>query len=193
MMSNLHWHDLIPSILFSCAIFWVFIYFVKKIKAQDLAIEKYSDVLNGFMENEGKPYTSIDIAFSEDAIINDMPIEIKNIADNFKKGYDFLHVKFKKDYGGVPEHHHRNSDELMYVLSGSLIIKTEYTDKKLFASLISDKCSSEVTHIGPGGFHYIPKRCKHTLTITEDTEIIIVARPPIFTRIGRLYEKLFKK
>jgi len=192
-MNEWHLANHIPSIMFSGAILWAFLYFVKKIKAQDTAIEKYSEVLNVYMESDNVKYTTIDMAFSKEVVPNEMPIELKAIASDLSKGYDFLHVKFKKDYGGVPEHYHRNSDELMYVLKGSLQVKTDYRHRNIFARLISNKCESEVSYIAKGKWHYIPRQCKHTLTITEDTELIVVARPPLFTRIGRLYEKFFKK
>jgi len=113
----------------------------------------------------------------------DESVYIRLIEHNAKKGYDFFHIVCNKPGSKVFKHSHISSNELIYCLSGDVLLKIEgrgkksFTEKKLYS----------------GDSALIRKGKTHSIKFIKESELIVIAKPPLFTRLGALYEKIFNK
>ena len=105
------------------------------------------------------------------------------IADEFSKGYDFIVVEEQVKEIKTPVHKHKRTNELIYMLSG-----------KIKVSRLNKEDDYEIEDIlSPGNWIFIESGTEHYIKIIEPAKYIIVAKPPLFSRIGKFYEFLFKK
>lgn len=108
---------------------------------------------------------------------------------NIKKGYDFIRVT--QDIGShVPLHKHKRTNELFYVLEGKIDIYN--CGRNTSAEECINSCINKVT-LSEGESLFIKSGNEHCVMIIEPAKYLIIAKPPLFSRIGKLYEFLFKK
>jgi mannose-6-phosphate isomerase-like protein (cupin superfamily) len=130
-----------------------------------------------------------DVRFSDDVIIADDKYgTLSLIADKYDKGYDFIIVEQPEIGSVVPKHDHLRSKELFYVLEGEINICLDSTMKH-----DSDgKCKDSV-NLKPHDWFFIKAKQEHSIQVMQPAKYIVIAKPPLFSRIGNFYEKHFKK
>jgi mannose-6-phosphate isomerase-like protein (cupin superfamily) len=106
-----------------------------------------------------------------------------------KKGYDFIRVTHGSNTH-VPLHKHKRTNELFYVLEGKMDIYN--CGKHATIEECLKTCTSKKT-LSKGESLFIKSGNDHCIVIDEPTKYLIIAKPPLFSRIGKMYELLFKK
>jgi len=130
-----------------------------------------------------------DTKFSEDTIIlDDKYGTLSLIADKYNKGYDFIIIDQPKVGAIIPVHKHNRTKELFYMLEGELTICLDET----YHPDCVEHCLGLIT-LKPHDWYFIQAKKAHCIKIVKPAKYIIIAKPPLFSRIGKLYEKLFKK
>lgn len=106
------------------------------------------------------------------------------IGREVKKGYDLIHVRVKDGFF-TPFHMHRNSEEFVYVLRGSLnvffceeeMINDECEDKVETSGIISG--IRDIVELKSGDYIMLKNNESHSVSSSEESEFIIVALPPL--------------
>jgi len=112
------------------------------------------------------------------------------IADGFTKGYDFILIEQPKAGSQIPLHKHKRSNELFYVIDGK--IKVFVCDKNTATAACMEGCNN-ATELTAGDWLFVKAKKEHCIEVVEPAKYIIIAKPQLFSRIGKLYEVLFKK
>ena len=120
---------------------------------------------------------------TEDTIhYNSNALSVHVVEKDVKKGYDFMVVEHGIGYIS-PRHSHVVSDELFFIISGSLKVT------------MFEKGNISVVTLNPGDSYYVPHGVQHQIQITDVCKFITVAKPPLLSRNGNLngWFKKFKK
>lgn len=96
------------------------------------------------------------------------------IAPDENKGYDFI-VSTLPKYYTTPLHFHIRSNEFVYILEGRISITTNGVE----------------TILGPEQYQYITSKHSHILTAIETSKIIVIAKPPLSSRIMSTIKRWF--
>lgn len=134
---------------------------------------------------EFKPHSKKKLISTYNQNINN---DIKFIASQIDKGYDFIDTTYSSGYYFGP-HIHYLSNEFFYIISGKIKIKKCKFTKKNCNNCIYEKCvlfenkehfeTMETINIGPGEWAYIEKDIYHTFEVLEETHCIVITVPPI--------------
>lgn len=133
---------------------------------------------------------SMDIMFTTDQeVAHGKTNTLTLIEDDHNKGYDFIHMR--QDAGVVmPPHKHRRTNELFYIISGKIefsVCNKGTPPEDCIALAVN-------TSILEAGDHFFVKSgFEHSFIVIEPAEYLVIAKPPLFSRIGKIYELLFKK
>jgi len=127
----------------------------------DLNVEDY----DGIVDN-----TAIFDCLKESSNSNVIMNEIRK--DN-KKGYNFMILKHRNNGDAIFPHSHNRSNEFVYVMNGKLRI--------LFHN--DGKDNDERVDLDVGGSILIKRgRIHSTISLTDETNYIVVAKPPLFDK-----------
>ena len=91
---------------------------------------------------------------------------IEWIAKEIDKGYDFYRMRMPKGYNSL-NHRHNFSDEFFYVLDGSIYV---------------NHSSGQVEQLSGGEYAFIKKSNFHSVIATEDSDVIVIAKPSLVRR-----------
>jgi len=122
----------------------------------------------------------VDVYFDKDCLTEKVkaPLNIINIAGDITKGYDFFLCNTKeKQTVDITKHKHNKTNEFFYMLKGKMLLYHEKDDPVT----IKEK-----------EWVYLPKGEFHGFKVYPDTEYILIAQPPLFTRIGKSWKKLLR-
>jgi mannose-6-phosphate isomerase-like protein (cupin superfamily) len=164
-------------------------HFVRSRK-QDAAIETFIHLYNFRLKDVYKKY-GVDVKYNKEIETPTTPGDMRLIGREVSKGYDFIHFVLKKDAKFVPPHTHKRVNEFFYLLSGKIILHT-LKSKKPCSVFIPEDCDSSKT-LNSGDWFYVEHGKQHCIEILQNSEGILVAQPPLFSRIGNFYEKIFKR
>jgi hypothetical protein len=104
------------------------------------------------------------------------------LEQDFDKGYDLFYANRKKGES-EPKHMHGRAKELFILLNGKMKINQYDENKRYVTSIIlDDKISTWL----------VRNKIYHTIEYLEDCEFLVIAHPPIFTRIGRIYDRAIR-
>ena len=163
----------------------------KRLQTYDTQIDGLSNTFN--TQFEGLDYSLIsssDIKFREitrKGTVTGNGGVVRIIGNEFAKGYDFIHSSYAEPGYSSPVHVHKAASEFFYVLRGKIQVK-EY-----------DKMSAEelepvrIITLAPGEEYLVKRGVVHSVSILDKTELIVIAKPPLFKRAGSLYERIFKR
>jgi mannose-6-phosphate isomerase-like protein (cupin superfamily) len=100
------------------------------------------------------------------------------LGENLRKGYDFFVCEFEGEADElIPWHRHRRSAEFFYILEGKLIISIDDT----------------INEVHAGEFLLVPATKMHSIHLSVPCKFITIAKPSLFSRMGKIYDKLRKK
>lgn len=112
------------------------------------------------------------------------------IADEHTKGYDLILIEQPEVGSVVPMHKHKKANELFYMLEGA--IRVYACDKGIKVKNCFEGCK-KATELKNDDWLFVKANRDHCVEVLEPAKYLIIAKPPLFSRIGKLYEFLFKK
>jgi len=177
------------SIIFTVVFLAMFIYGINKNIVYSTKVSELAKKLNllapDSLDEYADVHTNLDFA-SADPNYGILSL----VADKYHKGYDFIIIDQPKAGSQVPLHRHKRSNELFYVLKGK--IRIYICDKKATVADCLEGCE-KATELSVGDWLFVEAKREHCIEVIKPTKYIVIAKPQLFSRIGKLYEFLFKK
>lgn len=176
-------------IIFSLVFMVMFVYGMKRNLAYSTKVSDLAERLTLIAPEVFADYADIHCSLSP----NDLAVDFGKftvIAGEFTKGYDLILIEQPKAGSTIPIHKHKLANELVYVLEGSLnIFACENKDK-------SHDCTKDCKNVRllkKGDWSFIKAKVDHCVEVVSPTKYLVIAKPPLFSRIGKLYEFFLKK
>lgn len=110
---------------------------------------------------------------SDDIHYNTNALSVHVVEKDVKKGYDFMVVEHGVGYIS-PQHSHVVSDELFFIISGSLNLTMFH------------RGGINTVVLNAGDSFYVPHGVQHQLHIPDICKFITVAKPPLLSRNGSI-------
>jgi len=178
----------IDTLIFVLFLIITFIIIYYKNKHYTFSISEIERKMKITLLEKGKDLLSADVYFTEVGE-NSHPVNpgllITSIGSFLPKGYDFLLNKFIGDeIHRIPTHKHKRSSELFYVLKGKI---------KLYIYNGNSNNVIKERELGPNEWAFISPGNEHYLDIFGPSEFIIIAKPPLFSRMAKVYDKIKSK
>jgi len=177
-----HAHYLIFGSLFTLMYFVA----IRKNMKYSLELSFLSNRVNLLVPQTEKESVDIKFDININEIVEDTGTLVM-IGDKFRKGYDFMLATQPNVGYLIDAHKHFASNEMFYVIEGSLQITSPCECRSL------DKNTEKVSILNAGDYFYVKRRVRHKIKVLKPVKFIVIAKPPLFTRVGRFYDKLFKK
>lgn len=167
----------------------MFVYAIKRDLRYAVRVEGITEKLNLLIPTVFEK--TIDIQFGSTSKESmGTPGVLTILAKEFKKGYDLVQVTQSEPGSQVPVHKHFRTNELFYVTEGKIQIFICDPNKE------HKECEDSCDHLhtmSAGDWCFVKKRQKHCVTVLEPAKYLIIAKPPLFSRIGKIYESFCKK
>lgn len=169
-----------PDLIVFVAIMVVLFFVIRK-RSEDsnFKIATMEDVMNfRFRQANISGFAAADIHLEEPTVkLENKELETKAIGTSVKKGYDFFHCVFNGEtQETIPWHRHKRSKEFFYIINGSLHVTI----------------NGEVHLLTEGEHLLVEPNTPHLVAFGDPCNFIVITKPPLFSRIGKFYDKLLK-
>jgi quercetin dioxygenase-like cupin family protein len=129
-----------------------------------------------------------EMEFSSDpSFVNLKDVSIKPIASAEEKGYNIFLLSHNRKGMSLGSHYHKNAEELLYVISGSISVKYSKGKKQT---------KTDTIVLGVGEYIYIKKYIVHEVyALDKETTYLSISKPPTTTqrKRGDLFAKIKKQ
>lgn len=190
---------LLEVLTFSTVAFLVLRYCLTLGRKQDMEIDTFIHLYNfSILPEKYDEGFVADVEFiktnrtkSKDFVKGSATLEA--IAEDEKKGYDFLHLMYPVSTQGVAPHRHNKTKELIYIISGKILLNITEQDSGILPRWLKTVEGKSISvELGPRDWYFIKNPSIHSFSVIEDTEMLIVAKPPLFQKVG-IFNDLRKK